>query len=179
METKMMKMNKKNGFSLLELLLVVAVGAILLLAGLAVYRNVTNNTNVNEAARLLNIIKQETQRLYQGEGEYGESDLNPILRNAEVIPASALNRIEIRHPFNATVAVRGTDDTFTVLFSDIPQSACLKLGQAYSINDPDFEGITIENQDPDSNSDGEISVAELNISCARGSGKADMTWTFF
>jgi prepilin-type N-terminal cleavage/methylation domain-containing protein len=174
-----MKKLNRSGFSLLELLLVVAVGAILLLAGLAVYRNVTNNTNVNEAARLLNIIKQETQRLYQGEGEYGTTGLNAILRNAEVIPASALNGTQIRHPFNATVVVTGTDDTFTVLFNNIPQSACLTLGQAYSINDPDFEGVTIQEQDPDSNGDGEISVAELNSSCARGNAIPDIIWTFF
>lgn len=175
----MMRTNKKDGFSLLELLLVVAVGAILLLAGLAVYRNVINNTNTNEAARLLNIIKQETQRLYQGEGEYGSGNLNTILRNAEVIPASALNGTEIRHPFNATVTVTGTDDTFTVLFRDIPQSACLSLGTAYSINDPDFEGLTLQGSDADSNGDGEISISELNSNCARGGGTPNMVWTFF
>ncbi len=174
-----MKIKNVKGFSLLELLLVVAVGAVLLLAGLAVYRNVTNNTNVNEATRLLNIIKQETQRLYQGEGEYGSGSLNSILINAEVIPASSLNGSEIRHAFNATVTVTGTDDTFTVLFNDVPQSACLSMGQAYSINDPDFEGISIQSQDPDTNGDGQISVSELDAVCSRGNGIPDMTWTFF
>lgn len=170
---------KQSGFSLLELLLVVAVGAILLLAGLAVYRNVTNNTNANEAARLLNIIKQETQRLYQGEGQYGTGSLNAVLRNAEVIPASALNDNQVRHPYNGTVGINGDDDTFTVLFNNIPQSACMSLGTAYSINDPDFEGLTIQGQNADRDGDGEISIAELNTQCARGSGVPDMIWTFF
>ena len=175
----MMNTKKEQGFSLLELLLVVAVGAILLLAGLAVYRNVTNNTNVNEAARLLNIIKQETQRLFQGEGEYGTADLRAILRNAEVIPASALNGTQIRHPFNAQVRIDGDDDTFTIEFRDVPQSACMSLGQAYSINDPDFEGLTIQGNTADTNGDGEISVTELNGRCDDGNAIPDMVWTFF
>jgi len=78
----------QKGFSLLELLLVVAVGAILILAGLAIYRNITNNTQINEASRVLNVIKQETQRIYQGEATYGAgTDIEPILVNAEAVPA--------------------------------------------------------------------------------------------
>lgn len=168
----MKKMYNRSGFSLLELLLVVAVGAILLLAGLAIYRNVTNNTNLNESARLLNVIKQETQRLFQGEGEYGDAELNDILINAEVIPSSALNGDEIRHPYNSTVTVTGTDDTFTVLFTDVPQSACLSLGQAYSINDPDFVQLEMG----EDVLDGEVTVIDLDNSC---SDDIEMTWTFF
>lgn len=169
----MMNTKKEQGFSLLELLLVVAVGAVLLLAGLAVYRNVTNNTNMNEAARLLNVIKQETQRLFQGEGEYGTASLNTILTNAEVIPSSALQGTNIRHAFNGNVTITGDTDTFTVRFANVPRSACISLGQAYSINDPDFVSVQVRN----TTITDEITVTALNTACDRDN--QNMTWTFF
>jgi prepilin-type N-terminal cleavage/methylation domain-containing protein len=166
-------MKKKHGFSLLELLLVVAVGAVLLLAGLAVYRNVTQNANVNEAMRLLNVIKQETQRLFQGEGEYGTADLNSLLQNANVIPSSALNGTEIRHPFNDTVTVTGVDDTFTILFRNVPRAACISLGQSYNGDDPDFVQLEIRT----TTITGDVSVTDLDTACNRD--VQNMTWTFF
>lgn len=175
----MKELTNKKGFSLLELLLVVAIGAVLLLAGLAIYRNVTSNTNVNEANRLLNVIKQEVQRLYQGEGEYGTTTLNDVLINAEVVPSSALSGTNVRHPFNGTVTVTGNNETFTVLYEEVPQSACLTLGQAYGLNDPDFDGLIVDNTDPDADSNGEITVAELDTVCQRAGGAPDMTWSFF
>ena len=47
----------QSGFSLLELLLVVGVGALLLLAGLATYRLVSEGNNVNAATQMLNTLK--------------------------------------------------------------------------------------------------------------------------
>jgi len=164
---------KQKGFSLLELLLVVAVGAILLLAGLAIYRNVTNNANVNEATRLLNVIKQETQRLYQGEGEYGTDELNDTLITADVIPSSALSGTTIRHPYNDDVTVDGATNTFTVQFDNIPTSACISLGQSYNEDDPDFVSLNIAGDDIADNT-----VAELDDACT-DSDEVNMIWTFF
>lgn len=170
----MNKYKNKAGFSLLELLLVVAVGAILLLSGLAIYRNVTNNTNINEATRLLSVIKQETQRLFQGEGEYGSASIEDVLINAEVIPSSALRGTDkIMSPFNARIRVNGDDATFTVEFKSVPRSACISLGQAYSINDPDFVKVEIGNTELD----GEVGVVDLNTAC--NTDTKNMTWTFF
>jgi prepilin-type N-terminal cleavage/methylation domain-containing protein len=160
----------EKGFSLLELLLVVAVGAILILAGLAIYRNITNNTQINEGTRLLNVLKQETQRLYQGESSYGTVDINDILINADAVPARYVTGAdEINSPFDTDVTVTGADNDFTITFAAVPQAACIKLGVEYTNDDPDFESLTING-----------AATEPTVTAVSGAcdGDVDMVWTF-
>jgi len=163
------KLKSHKGFSLLELLLVVAVGAILILAGLAIYRNITNNTQINEATRLLNVIKQETQRIFQGEPSYGTTSLEQILINAEAIPAKYVQGTNVISPFNEAVDVVGATDDFTVTFSTVTQAACIKLGLEYTDNDPDFENLSIDGADT------ATTVVDVDAACDDG---VDMVWTF-
>ncbi len=173
---KKMKLNNK-GFSLLELLLVVAVGAVLLLSGLAVYQNVTNNSKINDSTRLLNVLKQETQRLFQGEGTYPSgTDLTPILINADVVPSSNVRGTDITHPFNGNVTLEGAGGTFTMTYAGMPKAACVKLGQLYGMSDPDFENLAVGTTDADTDDDGIIEVTELDTAC---DDENDMVWTFF
>jgi len=160
----------QKGFSLLELLLVVAVGAILILAGLAIYRNITNNTQINEASRVLNVIKQETQRIYQGEATYGAgTDIEPILVNAEAVPAKYVQGAAIISPFNQPVNVLGAGDDFTVEFENVTQAACIKLGLEYTDNDPDFEQLSIGGAAT------ATTVVAVDGACA---DDVEMIWTF-
>lgn len=171
----------QKGFSLLELLLVVAVGAILLLAGLAVYRNVTDNSKVNESIRLLNVTKQETQRLFQGEGSYPAEVLNSVLINANAFPSSSLvgaggANPQVRHPYNGDVTVTGNVRTFTIRFAGVPTASCIKIGQGFTANDPDFNSLVIGSGNADSNGDGIYSANELDNACG---DDPDMVWEFF
>lgn len=162
--------NTQKGFSLLELLLVVAVGAILILAGLAIYRNITNNTQINEASRLLNVLKQETQRIYQGESTYGvATDIEPILINAEAVPAKYVQGANIISPFNEGVNVVGDTDNFTIELENVTQAACIKLGLEYSDNDPDFELLSIGGADT------ATTVIAVDAACE---DDVEMVWTF-
>lgn len=164
------KMKTHKGFSLLELLLVVAVGAILILAGLAIYRNITNNTQINEATRLVNVLKQETQRLFQGEPSYGTASLNEILINADAVPpkyvaGSAL----IESPFDEAVDVTGVGNDFTIELTDVPEAACIKLGVEFTEDDPDFQSLTI----------GGTAVATTVVAVdAQCADDVEMIWTF-
>lgn len=143
-----LKLNTQKGFSLLELLLVVAVGAILILAGLAIYRNVTLQTQVNEASRLVNVLKQETQKLWQGEGVYGAAGDN---LEATLISANAVPSAYVESPTSVVSPTGGEVDVlvatnprnFTITFPDVPTDICINLGRLYTANDPDFESVTI------------------------------------
>jgi prepilin-type N-terminal cleavage/methylation domain-containing protein len=169
------KTNEK-GFSLLELLLVVAVGAVLILAGLAAYRLVTENNNVNEATRLVNILKQQTQRAFQNQATYGTADIVPILINLRAFPAGSLNAAGTPvHPFgNGDIDVLGVSDTFTITFSDLDTSACIQVFN--ETTDSDFNGLeiggaTLAAVDPED-------IVEINTACA-GAATVNVEWSFF
>lgn len=173
------KLKNKKGFSLLELLLVVAVGAILLLAGLAVYRNVTENSRVNETIRLLNVTKQETQRLLQGEGSYptgSQGNLDSLLIDANAIPADRLVGTTIRTPYNGDVHVTGNVRTFTISLLDVPGAACIKIGQVFSKNDSDFVRMTVAGTEPATGSGGTYTALGLQNNCRDG---VEMVWEFY
>jgi prepilin-type N-terminal cleavage/methylation domain-containing protein len=164
--------NKQKGFSLLELLLVVAVGAILILAGLAIYRNVTNQTEINESSRLLNVIKQETQKIFAGESTY-PANIVPILINADAVPGSAVNGTALVNPYGGAITViqnAGNNAQFNIVFNAVPQSACISLGTMYTNNEPDFVNLRI-------NAIATVAptVAAVNTACAAANV---MTWTF-
>jgi prepilin-type N-terminal cleavage/methylation domain-containing protein len=176
MQYSLMKIKQSKGFSLLELLLVVAVGAILLLAGLAVYRNVTDNSKVNESLRILNVTKQETQKLFQGEGNYPAQALNDVLVDSNAFPTSALNGNQPRHPYNGDITVTGIGRTFSILFADVPEASCIKIGQAFAAEDADFVSLQIGGNTLDAGVDGVFGALELQNAC---DGDIDMRWEFF
>lgn len=168
--------SKQQGFSLLELLLVVAVGAILLLAGLAVYRNVTDNAKVTETIRLLNVTKQETQRLFQGEGSYPAQNLNAVLIDAKAFPTSALAGNQVRTPYNGNVTVTGDGRTFVIRMNAIPESSCIKIGQTFASDDADFVSLSIRGRVIAPGANGVYEVLDLQNAC---NGDSRMDWEFY
>ena len=168
----------QQGFTLLELLLVVGVGAILLLAGIATYRLVTEGNNVNEASRLLTTVKQQVQRLYQGQNTYGAGDISTALINAGAIAVANVNTggTTIVSPWNTPIVVTAATANFTIAFQDLPQEACIQLGTTDVGDDPDFVGVTIAGG-------GSITttptVVQANTGCSATVANNDIIWTFF
>jgi prepilin-type N-terminal cleavage/methylation domain-containing protein len=175
------KQSQEKGFSLLELLLVIGVGALLLLAGLATYRIVTQGNNVSSAVRLLNSSKIGIQTLYQNQSTYGSTgaDLSVIAAQAGVFPArnvidSATG--QIRDPWGNDIVLEvGAADaaTFVITLVNLPQEACVQLGTAFTpSSDSDFLDVTIQGDvyaDP--------TVADAQSSCEAGATNT-VAWTF-
>lgn len=176
--TELQKEEREAGFSLLELLLVVGVGALLLLAGIATYRLVTQGNNVNDAVRILTTIKQQTQRAFQGQSSYGASgdDLVPTLISLNAFPAGVLiDDTDPQHPWGDTIVIEAEVDRFTVTFTAVPEDACIQLGTTFDEQDSDFVSLDVAG-DLYAESGSTIDPAALATSC---DGDASMTWTFF
>lgn len=178
LENKVMK-DGQSGFSLLELLLVVGVGALLLLAGISTYRLVTSGNSVNDATRLLTTIKTETQRIYQGQAQYAGLDPT-LLNNAGAFPSGVVDGAGIpKHPWGGNIDIRpsGTaaNDTFFIEFTGIPEEACIKIGQAFDSSDTDFLQVDINGTtsvDPD--------PGFVSAQCtAPATGIATVIWEFY
>ncbi len=177
----------EKGFSLLELLLVVGVGALLLLAGIATYRLVVQGNNVNEAIRVLATIKQQTQRAFQGQRAYAAAngdDLVPTLVAMEAFPAGVLDAANLPyHPWGGLIDVTAAQspagavaDSFDIVFNAVPTDACIQLGSSFDEEDSDF--ILLDVAGTVYNDANPIDVADLATNSCAG-GPVVMTWQFF
>ncbi len=168
----------ERGFSLLELLLVVGVGALLLLAGIATYRLVTQGNNVNDAVRILATLKQQVQRAFQGQSTYGTGDITPTLVNLNGFPSGVYDpgTGNATHPWNDTILITGATTTFTIQFTQVPSDACIQLGTTFNENDSDFVSLQAGGSTFDAATP--VTVAGLTTACGAG-GNVDMIWTFF
>lgn len=174
----------ERGFSLLELLLVVGVGALLLLGGLGVYRLVTQGNKTNEAIRLLTTIKNQTQLVFQNQAVYEASgagtDMVPILISAGAIPTAYVSSATAAvDPWGRAMAidVAGGGSEFQISFNDVSPEACIAIAGVFNTNtDSDFVGLDVNsNTDVDT-----TSVSALTTACSGDSNdEYDMVWTFY
>lgn len=174
------KLHNEGGFSLLELLLVVGVGALLLLAGIATYRLVTQGTSSNEAVRVMTTIKEKTQRAFQGQRGYGANGANlvPTLVTMNAFPAGVLGTDNLpRHPWGGLIQITGRVQNFRIVFVGVPSDACISLGTIFDSDDTDFVSLSVggTNFVPGGR---EINATNLNAPCSTAAN-VDMTWTFF
>jgi len=176
-------MRSERGFSLLELLLVVGVGALLLLAGIGTYRLVTEGNNINNATQLLATLKQQTQRAFRGQATYGNAgdDLVPILVDLRAVPADVVTgpdgSEELVHPFGGSITITvgssaGAGQSFVVTFEDVNQATCIQMGALYSQdNDSDFIEFTAGGS--------AVTDTDLVTLQAACTDDADISWEFY
>jgi type II secretory pathway pseudopilin PulG len=122
------------GFTLLELLLVVGVGALLLIGGIVTYRIVSEGNKAAETTRLIMTVRNEAQNLAQGQGY---EDVQAALVAAKIIKDNQKNA------FGGDFTVTGAADTLTVALTQIPPTACRKL--AMGIKD---QGVKLNGAEP-------------------------------
>lgn len=174
---------KESGFSLLELLLVVGVGALLLLAGIGTYQLVTSGSTSNEAIRLIATVKQQTQRAFQGQQTYGATGTNlvPTLIAMQAFPSGVVNPAGTAaiDPWGGTMTIASAGAggaNFAISFPTVPTSACIQIGTAFTENDTDFVSLVVGGTT--FNVGNPITTANLTTACS-GAANVAMTWTFF
>ena len=177
----------EEGFSLLELLLVVGVGALLLLAGIGTYQLVTAGSTANEAVRLIATVKQQTQRAFQGQATYGANgtDLVPTLVAMQAFPSGVVNAAGVPlDPWGGAMTglaaqspAGAAGDSFTITFPAVPTSSCIQIGTAFTENDTDFISLVVNGAAP-FNVANPITTAALTPLCG-GAAAVPMVWQFF
>lgn len=173
---------RQKGFSLLELLLVVAVGAVLILAGLGAYRLVTENNNTNQATRLITVLKQQIQQAYQGQATYGTGNLIDDLSSLRALPTdigtSGSGDAMVAKGVFGTITILGANNNFQVGFTNVPKGACVRIAQQFTPqNANDFVslqvGATTFNQTATN-----MTQATFLTTCSEQTSQNTMIWTF-
>lgn len=144
MDTKKL-LKEQSGFTLLELLLVVGVGALLLIGGISTYRLVSENNKITETSRLLLQVKQEVQNIYRTQANYaGLTVADTAPANLVTIKRTLGLPVNLRNTFNGSIFVGAQTggNSFSIALTGIPASACVKLAPIYT-DTTDLTGLRI------------------------------------
>ena len=177
-----------RGFSLLELLLVVGVGAVLILAGLSAYRLVSEGNAATQGIRQLQTLKQQVQQAYQGEAGYGTAagaDMVATLSTMRMLPPDMpVTGATLRNGFGSTTTivtgplVGGNASTFLITFNGVGTSACNKMGVVFSTaTSSDFTNLSIT-PTGGGTANTAITVPTVGIVSAACGNTNVMVWTF-
>lgn len=105
--------NRRNGFMLLELLLVVGIAAILIISGVTTYNLVNRSNRINNAVKLVSHLIVKTQSIYSGTNDYGNENIEAMLYNTNNVPPQYRSSTagEITTPFSSSasaIAIMGS-----------------------------------------------------------------------
>lgn len=132
---KMIKKTVRKGFSLLELAMVLAVGALILAGVMMYYNTVTVNQKTEDAIGELASIQQAVRNLGSGISGYTWVTSSIISQSGElprkwIQGTASTGSANITNPFggSVTVAQGATEETFRVTYNNVPNQACTKMG---------------------------------------------------
>lgn len=171
---------KERGFSLLELLLVVGVGALLLLAGLSTYRMVTQDNAVNQTLSAVFATKSSVKKMFASQNGYGAGSLIPSLVAANGFPSSIrvdTGTMTANHPIGGAFDVIAVVGGFLIELDSLEQGDCMKIGMAFDTqSEDDFVSLQIGADTYDLSTP--PTIADLQTSCDNGGAPVDMAFTF-
>lgn len=159
---------KSKGFTLIEILLVLAIGAGILFAVFLAVNKVQSKALTKEAAESLNLMVADTRALYRSAGTFDGIDPDVLINN-NVPPENMVpNGNQIVSPWNTVVQIQQAtlntaDDAVRFVYPDIPSNDCSNFVQsaAGSFNQVEVEGTLVKDTTADLNLD----VAQLGVQC--------------
>lgn len=170
----------QKGFSLLELLLVVGVGALLLLAGLATYRMIVQDSAVNQTLSAVFATKSSVKKTFASQNGYGAGSLIPSLVASGGLPSSIrvdTGTMTANHPLGGAFDVVGVVGAFRIEIYGLEQSDCMKIGLAFDTrSEDDFVKLEVGSDTYDITSS--PTNTSLLISCNGGGSPVDIAFEF-
>lgn len=119
-----MPANLQRGISLLELMLSLAVIAMVLVLATRYFMNTRTSQQVNEAAEMITAVYAAGESWLQTQNSL-EKNMIPIFINNGSIP-SDFNESNI-NPWGGDIEAIGDDEKLTVILNQVPADACQNL----------------------------------------------------
>lgn len=184
-------MNKyKKGFSLLEILLVLAIAAAIIISAFVIYPKIRSHNNIMNEIRNIGTAVAGTKQLYAGKANY--EGLNAVLLiNAGVLPESLLVQgAWVRNSWNGLMSFSngngyaGNNSTIQIQNSGVAASDCYLLGvQIYNTYKEMLDQMMINNRvvyiRKINGNGNDFTLDAVQAGCAVDTQKADFYMTFF
>ena len=108
---------RKRGFTLMETVLVIAVGLGLLIGGIIFYQQAQASSDQTDKTRAAVALSSEVRAQYRTAANFGTGALTTAVQAASSLPTSM---------FNNTV-ITGAGNNFTIAFSGLPPKVCTRM----------------------------------------------------
>ncbi|HTM63933.1 MAG TPA: type 4 pilus major pilin [Gammaproteobacteria bacterium] len=135
----MKNVSKMVGVTLLEVMLVLAVAAMIIVMSVRYYQTATYNQQTNTALQTIQAITAAADSLAQGSGTYDSVTQANI---ANLMPSNMVSGGNINSPWGGTITVgAGSGQTYSVTFTNTPQNICTALSSRLQPNSK-FTSVT-------------------------------------
>lgn len=111
-----------KAFSMMELLLVLAISTTLIVMTVGYFRQVQQNSKITATINLIGSIAAAGREYFQGQGT--TSDIN------DFVDADLINRTQVRGPWGGDVTISSSTDQMTITAKEIPTLACNNIVRA-------------------------------------------------
>ncbi|EAM8613888.1 type IV pilin [Salmonella enterica] len=173
----LIKNKNKQGFSLLELLLVFAVSVALIASAFVIYSRIKTSQRADIESKNILIIKAGIKDLFKSPlNSNADGSLTDIAVSAKVFPASMLQNGRPKNLFDGVVKIQNMGEYFAIVYRQVPISECIKIITAV---DNSFEHITV-NLNSVKDSDDGLHVTNLSKQCnSDSSGLGNTIYLYF
>ena len=133
--------NSESGFSLMEILMVLAIIAVLIAGAVALLGAASETTNIQAEQQTINGICSGVTNLFNNSSDYTGLD-NSLVESANIFPVGVVRGGQAKNKWGGdiTVAPGASTDEFTITYTEVPEDACLQLGV---FNHKTWESVTI------------------------------------
>lgn len=121
--------NKRKGFSLLELLLVMGIIAALIIAAFVVYPKIQAAQRANVEISNISIIESGIKSLYSSSADYTGVSTTTLL-NAKIFPDNMVKSGAVYNVFKGRVTVEYSnysDGSYQIFYYNVPDVECSKI----------------------------------------------------
>lgn len=132
----MNNLTKQLGVTLLEVMLVLAVAAMVIVMSIRYYQTANSNQQANALIQMTQGIAAAADSLAQRDGSFSNSDV--ISANVQsLMPNNSMNT-----PWGTVATFTSNDSTsYTVVFPSTPSAVCIQASSRLRSN-PKYQGVT-------------------------------------
>lgn len=135
------KKNHNKGFSLLEILLVLAIAAALVIGAFVIYPKAQSSQRVQLESYNISTIQSGIKSLYTSVSNYNGLT-NQVALNADIFPENMVDGTTVRNSFKGVVNVLSgstgpsgvAGSSFIIQYMNVPAAECVKLISAVGSN---------------------------------------------
>lgn len=133
MKKQLKQLKKQAGITLMEVIAGLLIIGLVVAGALSLFGSADSSQKSNQMLSDMTALRSAVKGMYAGQGGYGTTNINGVLKTANRIPATmtadAATPPVITHAMNGTVTVTGitAGTQYSIAITNIPTDVCVQL----------------------------------------------------